>query len=50
MKEKIIRKKSLLNKLVSIDDVKLSEGKILEVSKQLDILIVEYYKAGAVQY
>lgn len=50
MKEKITIMKSLLDKLVSMDNVKLSEGKILEVSKQLDILILEYHKAGAVRY
>lgn len=44
MEEKIVYTRRLLDKLVSTDDANLSEGRILEVSKQLDILIVAYYE------
>lgn len=48
MEEKIISIRTLLDNLVSEDNTVLSAGKILEVSKQLDILIAEYYKESSI--
>ncbi len=47
MEEKIMSMRTLLDNLVSEDNTILSVGKILEVSKQLDILIAEYYKESS---
>lgn len=47
MKEKIENKRIELDKLISSNNAKLSEGKILEVSMQLDVLITTYYKESA---
>jgi hypothetical protein len=36
--------RAILDQLVLDDNSKLSEGKILEVSTQLDVLILNYYE------
>jgi hypothetical protein len=40
--------RALLDELVSNSNAKLSEGKILEVSVQLDDLISTYYKESSI--
>jgi hypothetical protein len=46
--EEIEDTKELLDKLVSEDNPILNEGKILEVSEELDILIAAYYEEGSI--
>lgn len=50
MKEKIQSKRELLDKLVLSNEAKLTEGEILEISKQLDLLIAEYYENVTFKY
>lgn len=44
MEEKIESTRSILEELVSEDNRNLHEGKILEVSQQLDVLLTAYYE------
>jgi hypothetical protein len=44
VEEKIESTRSILQQLVAIDNAKLYEGEILEISVQLDILIAKYYE------
>lgn len=48
IKEEIEDIRDLLGKLVSAKNAIFNEGKILELSKELDILIAEYYKESSI--
>lgn len=50
IKEKINDIRMLLDKLISKNDENLYDGKILEISRQLDILIAEYYEKSSFNY
>lgn len=47
MEENIEHIRMVLDKQVTIIDAKLGEGKILEVSKQFDMLIALYYNESS---